>query len=152
MPKNTITKGDEQHDIKKYEYWSSEWRIVCDRYDVCCNITRAAYDEWVSATIGDSGTHDTVRHIVLWIVCTVEGQSIDMEMNNMTGTIKQFNLAEWYVIASFSLLMGMAVTGICCILTGDPIFAIADWIGIGVLITACVVGLFVIVQHSKNGR
>ena len=64
----------EQHDIKKYEYWSSEWRIVCDRYDVCCNITRASYDEWVSATIGDSGTHDTMRHIVLWIICPVEGR------------------------------------------------------------------------------
>jgi hypothetical protein len=70
----------------------------------------------------------------------------------MKGILKQFNSAEWYVIASFSILMGIAVTGICCILTGDPIFTITDWIGTGVLIIACAGGLFVIVQDHKNGR
>lgn len=71
----------------------------------------------------------------------------------MAGILNPLKLAEWYVIAAFSLLMGIAVTGICCILTGDPIFAITDWMGIGVLIIACAGGLFVIVQdHNNKGR
>lgn len=67
------SKEMKQHGIKEYEYRSSKRRIVCDRDDVYCNIARAAYDEWQPATFGDSGTHDIMCSIVLWIICAVEG-------------------------------------------------------------------------------
>ena len=70
----------------------------------------------------------------------------------MTGIIKSFNLAEWYVIASFSMLMGIACTGILHILIGDPIFERVDWIGIIVMISACALGIISIVQYHKYWR
>lgn len=70
----------------------------------------------------------------------------------MTGTIKLFNLAEWYVIAAFSLLMGIACTGICHVLIGDPIFSDGDWTGIGTMLIVCVLGIVAIAKDCKNRR
>ena len=68
----------------------------------------------------------------------------------MIGAIKTFNIVEYCVIAAFSLMMGIACIGIGCILVGEPIFNYDDWIGIGVMIGVCVVGIVAISKHRIN--
>lgn len=69
----------------------------------------------------------------------------------MTGG-GSLDIIECYVIAQFGLLMVCACTGICFILAGDPIFDRGDWIGLGILIGVCAIGIIIITKNHKNRR
>ena len=66
----------------------------------------------------------------------------------MVGILNPFKLAEWFVIASFSLLMGIVCIGIVHILMGDPILNNAEWTGIGAMIIVCALRIISIRQNT----